>query len=178
MNANALAAAGLAVLMAVLVLGTSGCATDDGSSDPNMRADGRSQAAASRDDDAPPDLDEVAAEMSRSLLGSQRVQGARGGSAAVVSVERFVNHTRASEKDFASFRRDFVKGLRDSGRAWGLLFEPAEASRAGRYELHAAVMPIGESEDDQWLVRMLVVGPGASGSRQTLWSDTLLTRAR
>lgn len=166
------------MLMGVLVLSTSGCATGEGSSAPLAGADGRSQAATSRDNDAPPDFDDVAAEMSRSLLGGQRVQGARGGSAAVVSVERFVNHTRVSEKDFDSFRRDFVKGLRDSGRAWGLLFEPAAASRAGRYELHAAVMPIGGGREDQWLVRMLVLGPGESGGRQTLWSDTLLTRAR
>lgn len=167
----------LLVLMAIALLGAPGCTAQPSSRDAFVDAETGNDRTAARND-ASPDLEEVASEMSRTLLGSQRIRGASGGSAAVVSVEQFVNHTGASDKDFASFRRDFVRALRDSGRAWGLLFETAPAPRAGRYELHTAVMPIREADAEQWLVRMLVVGPGASGSRQTLWSDTLLTRAR
>lgn len=155
-----------------------GCETNGVDGDPLAAAEARDNSASTRDADAPPGLENAAAEMSRSLLGGSRMQRGRGGSAAVVSVERFVNHTRASEKAFASFRRDFVEALRKSGRSWGLLFEPDAASRAGRYELHAAVMPIREPEGDRWLVRLLVVGPGEGGNRQALWSDTLRTRAR
>lgn len=159
-----------------MVQAGSGCTANERADTPGSQSPAGSSTPASNENEAL-DLQAVAAEMSRFLLGDQRVAGGRGGTAAVIGVERFVNHTQASNREFASFRQRFVSALRESGRSWGLIVEPASASRSSRYELHAAVMPLSDRDDEQWLVRLVVVGPDASGGRQTLWSDTLLADA-
>lgn len=125
------------------------------------------------------DAEAVAGDIRRFLVGDGAAGPVARGRTAVVVFGRFVNHTESSAEGFAEFREAFERRLTAAGRRAGVLFEPAGGGPpVGAVEMHTAVLPIGGGDggEKRWLVRMLIVGPDASGRRRTLWSDTLVTR--